>query len=369
MSRTADLQFMARAIRIAEKGRFSVHTNPRVGCVLARQNEIVSEGYHIRAGEGHAEANALSAAGDRAKGTTAYVTLEPCSFRGRTPSCAKALIDAGVSRVVVALLDPDPRNAGKGLEQLKAAGIEVESGLLQESAAQLIRGHIKRYTHGKPFVRLKLAMSLDGKTALSNGDSKWITGTAARADVQRLRAMSCAIVTGVQTVIDDDPQLSVREEELVAEHASIAASIDRPVYILDSQLRVPASAALLQRVSTVLVTATNTTRSLPVEVISLPDQTGQVDLSALLDELGRRGHNEVLFECGRTLAGSLISQALVDELIIYMAPLLMGADARSLLNLPEVDRMSDLAGLAIQDIRQIGDDVRITASLASPSKG
>ena len=364
MKMTEDYRYMARAISIAALGRYSVHPNPAVGCVLVRQSEVVGEGYHVRAGQGHAEANALKAAGEKAKDATAYVTLEPCSFHGRTPSCAMALIEAGVSRVVVAMEDPDPRNAGRGLALLKEAGIEVDL-LPVAAAADLVKGHVKRYTQNKPYVRLKLAMTLDGKTALPNGESKWITSDAARADVQKLRAQSAAIVTGVQTVIDDDPSLQVRSDLPDVKHRAEAISVDRPVYVLDSNLRVPAGAGLLSQPGTVLVCVHGSAHEVKgASVISLKEDEGRVDLGEVLAVLARDGHSEVLFECGATLAGSLIRSGLADELVIYAAPRLIGGAGRSLLNLPEIDRMADLVNLEIADIRKVGPDIRITATLA-----
>jgi diaminohydroxyphosphoribosylaminopyrimidine deaminase / 5-amino-6-(5-phosphoribosylamino)uracil reductase len=358
-----DQSFMARALRLAENGRYSAHPNPCVGCVLVRQGDIVGQGFHLLAGQGHAEANALASAGSKARGSVAYVTLEPCSLHGRTPSCALALIDAGVSKVVVAMLDPDERNAGKGIQILKDAGIEVVTPFMEESAQRLVQGHVSRYTKHKPFVRLKLAMTLDGKTALSNGESRWITSPESRADVQKLRARSAAIVTGVQTVIDDDPRLSVRSEELKVDHAQLCADVKRPVYILDSSLRVPETVQLMSVPSTVVVTTTDRDGHLPVEVLRLPALENRVDISALLKELAAREHSEVLFECGPTLAGSLINQGLADEVVIYVAPRLIGNSGRSLLNLAEVDRMSDLAELSIKDIRVIGPDIKVTATV------
>jgi len=362
MTRAEDLAFMALALRLAEKGRYSTHPNPIVGCVLVRQGEIVGEGYHIKAGEGHAEARALAAAGNSATGATAYVTLEPCSFHGRTPSCAEALIKAGVSRVVVALLDPDVRNSGAGIRKLEAAGLVVEVGCMADSARQVIPGHILRHTQNRPYVRLKLAMTLDGKTALANGESKWITSDASRSDVQRLRARSGAIVTGVETVIADDPQMSVRALQEVP-HVDAALAAVRPVYILDSQLRTPLDAQLLKRSSTVIMTTVAAGQNMrgQAKVLHVPASDGRVCLDAVLRELAQREHSEVLFECGATLAASLVAQRCVDELLIYTAPRLMGASGRSLLNLPEIDRMSGLLDLTIKDVRQMGTDIRITA--------
>ena len=358
-----DQRFMTRALRLAENGRYSAHPNPCVGCVLVQQRETVGEGFHLLAGQGHAEANAIADAGSNARGSIAYVTLEPCSFHGRTPSCAQALIDAGVSKVVVAMLDPDKRNAGKGIQILHEAGLEVVTPFMEEAGQRVVHGHVSRYTKHRPFVRLKLAMTLDGKTSLSNGESRWITSPESRADVQKLRARSGAIVTGVQTVIDDDPRLSVRSEELKVEHAQLCADVGRPVYILDSGLRVPKTIQLMSVPSTVVVTTSHRDANIPVEVMRLSALENRVDISALLKELAAREHSEVLFECGPTLAGSLINQRLADEVVIYIAPRLIGNSGRSLLNLAEVARMSDLAELSIKDIRVIGPDIKVTATV------
>ena len=293
----------------------------------------------------------------------AYVTLAACSVRGRTASCAPALVDAGVTKVVVAMLEPDERNAGKGIQILREAGLEVVVPFMQDAAQELVKGHVSRHTKHRPFVRLKLAMTLDGKTALSNGESRWITSPESRADVQKLRAASGAIVTGVQTVIDDDPRLSIRSEELHVEHAQLCAGVERPVYILDSGLRIPETVQLMSVPSTVVVTASDREANLPVEVLRLSALENRVDISALLQELAAREHSEVLFECGPTLAGSLINQRLADEIVIYIAPRLIGNSGRSLLNLAEVARMSDLAELSIKNIRVIGPDIKVTATV------
>jgi len=358
-----DQGFMAKALRLGENGRYSAHPNPCVGCVLVRRGKVVGEGFHMLAGQGHAEANALASAGIDARGSIAYVTLEPCSFHGRTPSCAHALVDAGVTKVVVAMLDPDERNAGKGIQILREAGLEVVVPFMQDAAQELLKGHVSRHTKHRPFVRLKLAMTLDGKTALSNGESRWITSPESRADVQKLRAASGAIVTGVQTVIDDDPRLSIRSEELHVEHAQLCAGVERPVYILDSGLRIPETVQLMSVPSTVVVTTSDREANLPVEVLRLSASENRVDISALLQELAAREHSEVLFECGPTLAGSLINQRLADEIVIYIAPRLIGNSGRSLLNLAEVARMSDLAELSIKNIRVIGPDIKVTATV------
>ena len=356
-----DQKYMARALRLAERGRYSTHPNPCVGCVIVREGKIVGEGYHVMAGKGHAEANALREAGELAKESTVYVTLEPCSFEGRTPSCADALIKAGVSRVVAALKDPDHRNAGKGFSKLKQAGIAVDIQP-SESAVTLVKGHLKRHIEGKPFIRLKLAMSLDGKTALNNGLSKWITSEAARADVQKLRAQSSAIVTGVQTVIDDDPSLKVRAGLPGVDHRADAVNLVRPVYILDSNLRIPLDSQLLENRNTVIV-CIERTRQLhhQHEVIEIQSDQGRVCLNSLVKLLAKREHSEVLFECGATLGGAMIAAGLVDELVIYAAPILIGAGGRSLISLPEIDRMADRINLTVNEVRMVGEDLRITA--------
>ncbi len=363
-----DATFMAQALRIAEKGLYTTDPNPRVGCVLVKDDQILAKGFHLTDGKAHAEANALRAAGDHAKGCTAYVTLEPCSFQGRTPSCARALIDAEVARVVAATSDPHERNSGKGFQMLRDAGIEVVVPMMEASARQLNPGHFKRFETGLPFVRLKMAMSLDGKTALANGKSQWITGPHARKDVQKLRARSSAIVTGVQTIIDDDPLMTVRADYVGIEHAELCAGRKRPVYILDPMLRVSTEAKILTNADNVLVCAPG--RSLRVDLKSAckasvievkTNRDNRIDLGELLKYLAQQQCNEVLFECGPNLAGSLVHQGLCDELVIYIAPKMMGSSARSLLSMPEIDTMGDLFNVKVTDIRIIGDDIRVTA--------
>ncbi len=355
-----DTRFMARAIQLAKRGWYSTHPNPAVGCVYTRQGEVIGEGYHIKAGSHHAEINALHAAGGDVSGATAYVTLEPCSFVGRTPSCAKTMVEQGVARVNIAMLDPDPRNAGRGVQILRDAGIPVDIGLLQDEAAGLIKGHVKRYQGLKPYTRLKLAMSLDGKTALANGESKWITGAAARLDVQKLRARSAAIVTGVQTVIDDDPSLRVRGENLELPHLPEALGVMRPIYVLDSSGRVPTDRKILSQPETVLVTGRGVLIPGEVSQLELDTDHQGIMLGPFLNELAQREHSEVLIECGATLGGAFLREGLIDEVVLYVAPSFMGAGARSLLNLPEIDRMSDLVKLDLIDVRQIGEDLRLT---------
>ena len=372
-----DSRHLAHALRLAERGRYSCHPNPRVGCVIVHAGSVIGEGYHIKAGAGHAEVNALAHIGNHlhnsahsisgvnsAKGATAYITLEPCSFQGRTPSCAQQLIESGIQRAVIAMPDPDPRNAGKGIDMLRQAGIEVTSPLLEDAARALNPGHIKRHQTGLPWVRLKLAMSLDGKTALATGASKWITTPTARLDVQRLRAESSAIVTGVQTVIDDDPLLSVRDEEINIPHFQEAKEIARPVYILDPQLRTPSSAALRQQEHTLVVTLDTAHAMDDSQLLVMPATAEKkIDLHALLEELARREHSEVLFESGQTLAGAMIAARLVDEIVLYIAPCFLGDSARSLLRLPEIDRLTERWQLTIKDIQKIDSDFKVTATL------
>ena len=356
-----DHGMMARALQLAERGLWTASPNPRVGCVLVRDGEIVGEGWHEKAGEPHAEVHALRAAGERARGATAYVTLEPCSHHGRTPPCAAALIAAGVSRVVAAMGDPNPLVAGQGLAMLRAAGIETACGLLENEARELNIGFVARMTRGRPWLRLKAAASLDGKTALNNGVSQWITGPAARRDGQRWRARACAVLTGIGTVRDDDPQLNVRE----------VATTRQPLrVVVDSQLQTPLTARILQG-NPVLVAAAvddekraNSLRAAGAEVAVLPNSHGKVDLKNLLEELGCRGINEVHAEAGFRLNGSLLRAGLVDELLLYLAPCLIGHEASGLFNLPELTTLEGKQRLAIRDLRQVGADIRVLARLA-----
>ena len=364
MSMTFDEKFMQDAIQLAKRGRFSTHPNPIVGSVVVKDGKIVGKGFHLRAGSKHAEINALEQAGDKSRGSTLYVTLEPCSFQGRTPACAKAIINAGVNRVVVGTVDPDPRNSGRGIEILREAGIKVVTNCLEAETSQLVEGHIKRFCFGRPFVRLKLAMSLDGKTALSGGQSKWITSENARSDVQKLRAWSSAIVTGVGTIIHDDPALSVRLQESDLPNSREIMSIERPIYVLDSQLRIPLESKVLERSSTVLVALEQESlrHHYDNEILYTKKNSGRVDLATFLNELAKREHSNVLFECGATLAGALVEEKLFDEIILYVAPKFLGDKAKSLLMLPELARMSDYEKLEIKDLRKIGDDFRVVLS-------
>lgn len=359
MSWTAvDHGMMARALQLAENGLWTTSPNPRVGCVLVRDGWIVGEGWHEKAGEPHAEVHALRAAGPKARGATAYVTLEPCSHHGRTPPCAEALIAAGVARVVAAMTDPNPLVAGQGLALLQAAGIETASGLLENEARELNIGFVSRMTRGRPWLRLKAAASLDGKTALTNGVSQWITGPEARRDGHRWRARACAILTGIGTVRDDDPQLNVREVETPRQPLRV---------VVDSKLETPLAARILQGGPLLIAGAVDDTgrkaalQKAGAEVLILPNTQGKVDLKDLLAELGRRGINEVHAEAGFKLNGSLLREGLVDELLLYLAPCLIGDTANGLFNLPELASLDGKQRLQIRDLRQIGADIRVLA--------
>ena len=355
---------MARALRLAQHGLMSAAPNPRVGCVLVRDGEVVGEGWHERTGQPHAEINALQQAGSRATGATAYVTLEPCCHQGRTPPCTDALIAAGVTRVVAAMEDPNPQVAGQGLTALRAAGIDATAGLLADAAEQLNAGFIMRMRQGRPWVRCKLAMSVDGRTAMASGESCWITGDAARADVHRLRGRSDAIMTGIGTVLADDPSLTARI-------AGLAEDFHQPLrVILDSNLRTPPDAKLLDLpgetlIFTGAVDADNEARltRTGIRIVTLPMQDGKLELPAVLQYLGTQQVNEVHLEAGATLCGALLQAGLLDELVIYMAPHLMGDAARGLFALPGLEQMSERVKLSISDVRAVGDDWRITAKI------
>lgn len=353
-----DHRYMAEALRLAERGRFGTSPNPRVGCVIARDGEPVGRGWHERAGGPHAEAAALAAAGARARGATVYLNLEPCSHHGRTPPCADALVEAGVARVVAAMEDPNPLVAGRGFRRLREAGIPTESGLLDAEAREVNAGFVSRMTRGRPWVRLKLAASLDGKTALLNGRSQWITGEEARRDGHRLRAEACAVLTGIGTVRDDDPQLNVRHVETPRQPLRV---------VVDSRLETPADARVLAGGGTLVfaaVEAQDRRRTLEEQgatVVVVPDANGKVDLAAMMLELGRRGVNEVLVEAGFKLNGSLLAAGLVDELVIYLAPHLVGDAARGMFNLPALEDLGGRRALAVRDMRMVGRDLRVVA--------
>ena len=363
-----DHLYMAQALRLAERGLYTTMPNPRVGCVLVKGDQVIAEGWHYRAGEAHAEVHALQQAGERARGATAYVTLEPCNHSGRTGPCSEALLAAGVARVVFAMEDPNPQVAGSGLERLRAAGIMIDGPLLEDDARALNPGFLKRMERKLPFVRCKLAMSLDGRTAMASGQSKWVTGRKSREDVQRLRARSCAIVSGIDTVISDNAALIVRVDELQLSNADDAAARQPLRVILDSRLRLGRDAELLRHPSPILLihngAQDNAARlndwPAHVELLAIPDSHGRIDLLAVLRELARRQCNEVLVEAGATLAGSFLRRGLLDELIIYVAPKLLGSSARPLFDLP-LNTMSAALPVKVRDMRAVGDDWRITA--------
>ncbi len=355
-----DHKFMSRALHLAKKGFYTTAPNPNVGCVLVKDGEVVGEGWHEKAGEAHAEINALKQAGAKAEGATAYVTLEPCCHQGKTPPCTDALIKAKVKHVIAAMIDPHAKVAGKGLKHLESAGIFIEQGLLEEQAKELNPGFIKRMQKRLPYVRCKLAMSLDGRTAMASGESKWITSAAAREDVQRLRAKSGAILTGVGTVLADDPSMTVRLDDV---------NIQQPMRIVvDTNLSMPADAKMLKEPGqTVLMTcsgdeyAAQALKDAGADVHMMPYCNTSVDLKSVLQQLSDMHINDVLLETGATLSGAMLQAGLIDELIIYMAPVLMGNDARGLFALPGMEAMQDKIELEIIDQRVVGQDVRITA--------
>ena len=358
MFTAADSRWMAHALQLAARGLYSTSPNPRVGCVLVKGDEHIGEGWHVRAGEPHAEALALRAAGGKARGATAYVTLEPCSHHGRTPPCADALIAAGVARVVAAMQDPNPLVSGQGLERLRAAGVKVEFGLMEAEARELNIGFVTRMKHGLPWVRSKIAASLDGRTALASGESKWITGAAARQDVQHWRARSCVVLTGTGTVLADDPRLDVRGVETSRQPLRA---------VVDSQLRLPLQARLLQQPGLAVYTALDDGAKIAAleqagaRVRVLPGANGNVDLAAVLRDLAALGGNEVLVEAGSRLNGALLAAGLVDELVLYYAPQFLGDAARGMAGLGELTDLAQRVGLAWRDLRQVGADLRIVA--------
>jgi len=352
---TIDRQHMQRALTLAAKGLNTTTPNPRVGCVITDSNgSAIGEGWHERAGEAHAEVNAIRSATASLKGATAYVTLEPCSHQGRTGPCTEALIEAGIGRLVYGMEDPNPQVAGTGLEQLKEAGIEICGPLFEDQARELNPGFIKRMETGLPFVRIKSAMSLDARTAMASGESKWITAPAAREDVQRLRARSCALVTGVGSVIHDDPSLTVRLGEDDRQPLRV---------IVDTHAKCPDHAQMFEKAGRTVIACSenaefgNDGRR---EYWPLPERDGRVDLNALVQRLAEEGCNEVMVETGATLAGAFVSEALVDEFIVYIAPKILGNSARPLFELP-IDTMSGNLPLIIKDIRAVGYDWRLTA--------
>jgi diaminohydroxyphosphoribosylaminopyrimidine deaminase/5-amino-6-(5-phosphoribosylamino)uracil reductase len=371
VDQVSDRAYMARALKLARRGLYTTDPNPRVGCVLVHAGQVVGEGWHQRAGDAHAEINALRQAGDRAQGSTCYVTLEPCCHQGRTPPCTEALIKSGVVRVVAAMEDPNPKVASQGLAQLRKAGLQVEYGLLQEEAQVLNRGFVQRLVQGRPWVRCKLAMSLDGATALASGESRWITAPPARRDVQRWRAQSSAILTGIGTIIRDDPSLNVRYEELSGE---VSLNFDRQPLrvILDRKLAIPESARLLSLPGQVLIVCADASqpkaeilRRMGAEVIEIPITQQGLDLRAVMGILTAREINELQVECGARLAGSLLQAGLMDELVLYIAPKIMGDAALGLLRLPSIQTMEDCVKVEIKEIRAVGRDWRLVAKIAT----
>ncbi len=355
-----DFEFMARALRLAERGLYTTTPNPRVGCVLVKDGRVVGEGWHERAGEAHAEVVALKAAGAAAAGATAYVSLEPCAHHGRTPPCTDALIAAKVGRVVAAIQDPNPRVAGQGLQKLRDAGVAVEAGLMEEQARELNIGFVSRMTRGQPWMRVKIAASLDGKTALANGVSQWIGGPDARRDGHHWRARSCAVMTGIGTLKDDDPRLTVRDVETSRQPLRI---------VVDSRLRINPEAKLLDGGAVLVATATadeakaRALKAKGADVVVLPNAEGKVDLLRLAQHLAGIGLNEVLIEAGINLDSALLRAGVVDELLFYLAPLLLGDAGRGMLDLGELTRMDQRLELDIRDTRLFGPDLRVLARL------
>jgi len=353
---TFDYQCMARALQLARHGLNTTHPNPRVGCVISNNGQVVGSGWHKKAGEAHAEIHALREAGEKASGGTAYVTLEPCSHSGRTPPCVDALISAKIARVVCAIEDPNPAVNGNGFHRLRQAGIEVESGLMATEAAELNSGFLMRMRHRRPWVRIKLAQSMDGHIALANGRSQWISGPESRHDVQNWRARSDVILTGIGTVLADDPSLNVRNKQDARQPLRVIA---------DSHWRIPVSARLFSLPGEVLIVGLDE-NSVPevlgkagAECMLLPAREGRVDMKAVLIELGARGCNEVQVEAGATLCGTLLQQRLVDEVLIYQAPIILGGGAVSPFAAPVLDNMEDRVHLEWVDSRRIGKDLRL----------
>jgi diaminohydroxyphosphoribosylaminopyrimidine deaminase/5-amino-6-(5-phosphoribosylamino)uracil reductase len=372
-SESVDAQYMRRALELAALGKYTATPNPCVGCVIVRDNKIIGEGWHQKAGSAHAEINAIENAGGEAavNGATIYLTLEPCHHFGRTPPCVDTLIRAQVARVIVAMVDPNPQVAGKSLEKLRAAGIATQVGLLEAEARDLTRGFLSRMEKNRPFVLLKSAMSLDGRTAMASGESKWVTGDEARLDVQRLRAQSCAIITGIGTVLADNPSLNVRSEQLANELPENFSRQPLRV-ILDSQLRIPLDAKILHELGEVIVVCGELNVVLidkaeqlvnrGVAVVSLPNSAGKIDLPSVLFLLAQREINQVMIEAGSQLSAAFVAQNLVDEWVVYLAPTLLGASAKPLVDF-SIQAMRDQRRLKIQSIQSVGEDWKITAQL------
>ena len=353
-----DREFMAQALALAERGLYTATPNPRVGCVIVKEGAVVGSGWHEKTGLAHAEINALREARDRARGATVYVTLEPCRHHGKTPPCADALIAAGVARVVAAMQDPNPLVAGEGFARLRESEIAVETGLMDEEARELNIGFVSRMTRGRPWVRMKIAASLDVRTALANGRSQWITGEAARRDGHHFRARACAVMTGIGTVKDDDPQLTVRDVDTPRQPLKV---------LIDSRLETPGTARVLAGGNVLVFAGEERPERRAVleargaEVLVLPNANGKVDLPPMLQELARRGVNELHVEAGTRLNGSMLREGCVDELLFYLAPRLIGDSGRGMFALPELTELSQVRGLDIRDVARIGEDIRIIA--------
>ncbi len=368
MAFKSDFQYMAHALKLAGRGLYTTAPNPRVGCVIVRDDKIVGEGWHQYSGQPHAEIRALESAGKSAHGATVYVTLEPCCHHGLTPPCTDALIRTGVRRVVIAMKDPNPVVSGNGIKELIQAGITVESGVMQKSAAELNPGFISRMQKGRPYVRCKLAMSLDGRTAMASGESRWITSPPARRDVHLLRARSSAIITGINTILADDPLMTVRDVD-------ISEYIQPLRIIVDTRLRTPENAKILsQKGRIIIATAShdtnislNISKHDNIEVLQFPLKGRHVNLSSLMEALAIQQINEVLIEAGPELSSGMLTAGLIDELIIYMAPHLMGSTAQPLFKLPGISEMTDRIDIEITDIRAVGKDWRITAKVNNAS--
>lgn len=356
-----DIEWMTRALRLAAHGLYSTTPNPRVGCVIVKQGKVIGEGAHLKAGEPHAEVHALRAAGEQARGATAYVTLEPCSHFGRTPPCADALVNAGLSRVVIAMQDPNPLVAGNGITRLQSQGIAVTVGVCEAQAKALNPGFILRMTQQRPYVRLKVAASLDGRTALANGVSQWITSPEARKDVHHWRAQSCAVITGIATILKDNASLTVREVNTPRQPLRV---------ILDSQLRIPIDAKVLQDGHALVAYAQGDAAKLEilqvmgVRTLHAPNAQGQINLASVMQALTAWPCNEVLVEAGATLSGAFLQHGVVDELLVYYAPKLMGHTAQGMFAMPEWTQMSEVQSLEIIDLRRVGQDIRLQARLA-----
>jgi diaminohydroxyphosphoribosylaminopyrimidine deaminase/5-amino-6-(5-phosphoribosylamino)uracil reductase len=356
----ADREFMRQALDLAARGLYTTTPNPRVGCVIVKDSAAVGTGWHEKAGMPHAEVLALEAAGALARGATLYVNLEPCNHHGRTPPCVDAVIAAGIKRVVAAMQDPNPKVAGSGFAKLRAAGVEVESGLMEDEARELNIGFVARMTRGRPWVRMKIAASLDGRTALANGKSQWITGEAARADGHRWRARACAILTGHGTVRDDDPQLNVRGVDTPRQPLKI---------VVDSRFETPLSARVLKEGKTLVAGAVDETKRIAAlkasgaDTVVIPNDRGKVELFKLMEELARRELNEIHVEGGHKLNGSLLQAGVVDELLVYLAPSVIGDSGRGMFDLPELTELSQAKALEICEVEHVGEDLRILARI------